>query len=232
MQWDEEKLKETEKTRGTFDKIDEPKTPYRKNSDVPNAYSERLLGDVGVGEERGGAGAGRVAVPGEDELRGERAQEAEHLRAERAAEGGAGGVPRGGDAGRGGGVAGEEEGGVQEEAGAALQRVQAHPEDEPAALGGGGRLNDRSAQYSSLCSISLKGITCPKSSTRGRSPCSLPSPPYQRCCPTSRPTAATPTAARPRANCAAALSTRTTAETSRSPCWTAPRCLTSRPSRS
>lgn len=34
MQWDEEKLKETEKFRGTFDKIDEPKTPYRANSSV------------------------------------------------------------------------------------------------------------------------------------------------------------------------------------------------------
>lgn len=34
MQWDEEKLKETEKFRGTFEKIDEPKTPYRANSSV------------------------------------------------------------------------------------------------------------------------------------------------------------------------------------------------------
>ena len=34
VQWDEEKLKETEKNRGTFMKIDEPKTPYRGNSDV------------------------------------------------------------------------------------------------------------------------------------------------------------------------------------------------------
>jgi hypothetical protein len=31
VQWDEEKLKETEKFRGTFEKIDEPKTPYRAN---------------------------------------------------------------------------------------------------------------------------------------------------------------------------------------------------------
>ena len=35
VQWDEEKLKETEKYRGTFQKIDEPKTPYRPNQEVP-----------------------------------------------------------------------------------------------------------------------------------------------------------------------------------------------------
>lgn len=34
VRWDEEKLKETEKFRGTFEKIDEPKTPYRKNEEV------------------------------------------------------------------------------------------------------------------------------------------------------------------------------------------------------
>ena len=35
VKWDEEKLKETEQFRGTYEKIDEPKTPYRaNNSDV------------------------------------------------------------------------------------------------------------------------------------------------------------------------------------------------------
>lgn len=34
VKWDEDKLKETQKTRGTFQKITEPKTPYRGNSDV------------------------------------------------------------------------------------------------------------------------------------------------------------------------------------------------------
>lgn len=34
VQWDEEKLMETEKDRGKFMKIDEPKTPYHRNSDV------------------------------------------------------------------------------------------------------------------------------------------------------------------------------------------------------
>ena len=34
MKWDEEALKETEKYRGTFQKIEEPKTPYRPNSEV------------------------------------------------------------------------------------------------------------------------------------------------------------------------------------------------------
>lgn len=42
VQWDEEKLKETEKTRGTFEKIDEPKTPYRKNSDVLDGLSRAI----------------------------------------------------------------------------------------------------------------------------------------------------------------------------------------------
>ena len=34
VKWDEEKLKETEKYRGQFAKIDEPKTPYHQASDV------------------------------------------------------------------------------------------------------------------------------------------------------------------------------------------------------
>lgn len=42
MQWDEEKLKETEKFRGQFQKIDEPKTPYRPNEEV-QPYSSRAM---------------------------------------------------------------------------------------------------------------------------------------------------------------------------------------------
>ena len=40
MQWDEEKLKETEKFRGQFQKIDEPKTPYRANEEVSSVANE------------------------------------------------------------------------------------------------------------------------------------------------------------------------------------------------
>jgi hypothetical protein len=41
VQWDEEKLKETEKFRGAFQKIDEPKTPYRAHEEVALPDSER-----------------------------------------------------------------------------------------------------------------------------------------------------------------------------------------------
>ena len=40
VKWDEEALKETEKYRGTFQKIDEPKTPYRPGDDVLHPNSE------------------------------------------------------------------------------------------------------------------------------------------------------------------------------------------------
>ena len=52
VKWDEEKLKETEKYRGTYQKIDEPKTPYRANNDNSEVKSHLIIQDDEMDEER------------------------------------------------------------------------------------------------------------------------------------------------------------------------------------